>query len=205
MGAAQQVLAAVSIATVEFVDSATSTSSTVTIPATAQAGDVCYLFDLGRGIGSPPTSVVPAGFTSIYDDSETPMRSIASFKVLGGGDPGATITGMNGNQSNDKVVLVFRPSRAASVSNASIATEVTNSNPTSQVIAAGATPGIALAAFGASAAVDPRSFTPAADGEVNSGLRFYVKYRIFNSGPEAVTVDMDDEGTNALTSFYSEV
>ncbi|HWE21758.1 MAG TPA: hypothetical protein VG758_32045 [Hyphomicrobiaceae bacterium] len=47
--------------------------------------------------------------------------------------------------------------------------------------------------------------TPAKDGEINvvlGALNAYLAYKIYNSSPVNVTVDMDDEGTNELYSCY---
>jgi hypothetical protein len=60
-----------------------------------------------------------------------------------------------------------------------------------------------LAAYQASAAVDPRNFFPAKDGEITFNGQQYLAYKIYNRFPENVTVDTDDNGDrNSLQSFY---
>lgn len=53
--------------------------------------------------------------------------------------------------------------------------------------------------------VDPRSMSPAKDGEISSG-QFWLAYKIYSSGPADVTVDMEQDGapfgTNTLASCY---
>ena len=48
--------------------------------------------------------------------------------------------------------------------------------------------------------------SPAKDGEVANGTTPYLAYKVYNSSPANVSVDMDDEGDgNTLQSCYIEV
>lgn len=196
------------LTTLSFQADATSTSDTITGPASIAAGDLLVLWDGAHNLSGLPTSVVPTGFTSIvsFNDGSND-RAIASYKIADGSEASATITGMNGNISDDKMLYVFRGNQAiSSVSALDIASESTAGNPTAQVVnASGGTP--PLIVFGCyfvpGAAVDPRTFNPAKDGEITSSTRAYLAYKIYNSSPADVTVDMDDElDTNMLASFY---
>lgn len=100
-----------------FVASASTNigASTITIPATAQAGDLCVLLDSTvNTTATLPTNVVPSGFTQIMTaafvraNGTTSARMTCSYKVLVSGDAGSSITGL-GNTNPRKIVLVFRP------------------------------------------------------------------------------------------------
>lgn len=78
----------------------------------------------------------------------------------------------------------------------------TTGNPTVQTITPTTDAGIWIGIYAASAAVSPRTSSLTATGELNQSTRHYMKYGIFNSGATSGTVDMADEGTNLLRSFW---
>jgi hypothetical protein len=195
------------VASVAFQASTTSTAtSTITAPASIEPGDILVMVDAGSGFG-PPTKVVPAGFTEV-PGSELVIgakRVVLSYKIATGSEDGATITGMSTSPSN-KIILQFRPNvPATAITPASVNAQATDADPTAQnVTASGGTPPlIVIATYGASAAVDPRTMSPAKDAEVASSTLQYIAYKIYNAAPADVSVDMDDEGTgNCLQSCY---
>lgn len=199
----------------EFLDSATSTAATITCPAGVIAGDLLVLYDVAyRGSGILPTLVTPTGFTSITNDTglSNDTRFNTSYKIAIGTEGGTSITGMNALNNNDKMLVAFRPTTPiASVAVGSTAFQKTANDPTAQVVtSAGGTP--PLVVFGQystwNATLSPRSFTPSKDSEISSisnAVRFnnWLAWKIYNSGLQNVTVDMDDEGVeNYLGSFY---
>jgi len=201
--------AAAGLTTLSQVASATSIGNTITGPAGIQAGDLLVLWDVAANAGATtPTTVVPTGFTSIANlVTDVEVRSILSTKIADGSEASASLTGMNGNSENNKALYVFRgnvPILTATPTD--VATEGQNGNPAAQTVnASGATvPLVVLAGYyTAGAAVDPRTFTPAKDGEVNPEAWMYLAYKLYNAAPADVTVDMDDEGTrNVLVSCY---
>lgn len=191
--------------------SATSSASTITAPATIQAGDVIFMADKAAGSTSVPATVVPTGFTAIVNTSSgITERMICSYKIADGSEASASITGMNGNSSNRKAIYVIRANKAAiAVKPKSVNGQITDGNPTLQTVTAST--GIpALVIFGVygtdSAAISPRTFSTTADGEINPATNFYMAYKIYNSSPANTSIDMDDEGLgNALQSFYAEI
>lgn len=193
---------------VAFQASAISTAATITAPATINAGDILVLADNAIGTVTPST-VVPTGFTSVVNTNDGIMRQIVSYKIADGTEDGGTITGMNGNQFNAKALLQFRPDTAASsLALSTPNAQVTDANPTAQNVAAsgGAVPLIVFAAYCSGGAVSPRTFSPAKDGEVTPDTFLYLAYKIYNSAPANVSVDMDDEGnSNMLQSFYASI
>lgn len=194
--------------TMAFQDSATSTASTVTWPTVA-AGDIAYLFDAAANNSGSPTLVTPSGFTSIVSEAwATYWASGISQRICDGSETGS-ITGMAGTNSNNKVLLVFRGTRAvASVENSTPTKQGTTGNPSSQNISASgqATPLIVLGmAYSGSGAVAFATASPAFDATVvNSASRLMVGYKIYNSSPANHAIDMNDLGSaNYLAGFYS--
>lgn len=111
MGGAAPVLT-----TISFVASAITNTASITIPAGAQAGDVGVLCDhaVSNNGSVPPTLTVPATWTQVAESSATgtgggtSVRGITSWKILTGGDPNTSITGMPGTEFTGKVLFVFR-------------------------------------------------------------------------------------------------
>lgn len=199
--------------TVAVQDSSTSSTTTILAPASIAAGDLLVLWDYSRG-NPAPTDVVPTNFTRITTNAFTlagDHRAVASYKIADGTEDGATITGMAvGASGGYKAMYQFRASRAitaVSIS-AAVGQESTTGNPAAQTVsAAGGTPPlIVFGCYGTSGTVDPRTFTvsgsAAKDGEITPHVRCYLAYKIYNTSPADVVVDMDDEGSNGLGSFY---
>ena len=197
--------------TIEFVASASSTSSTIVIPASAEVGDVAALFDFARASSGTPTDVIPTDWTGLVTDTDVAAgagRLRCSYKVLVGGDPGATVTGMN-SDAEDKVMLVFRPSFViVSVTPSTWLAFVEASNPPSQNVSASGqvTPLIVLGCSVAdvSTAAFNASTLPAFDGTAaNSNSDMLAGYKIYNSGPANHVVDTDGgPNKNGLASGY---
>lgn len=198
--------------TISLFASATSQdSTTITVPAGVVVGDLLVLFDSSYDSdGITPASAVPSGFTAISDTSSgIGMRIISSRKLAVGGEAGSSLTGMTtGNIGVSKALYVFRRSPVAtSLSLSTPQSQITTGNPTAQVqsASAGATPLIVFGFYTAIGTIDPRTFTPAKDGELPSAsnVLMYIAYKIYNSAPQDTTIDMDDEGdANGLQSVY---
>lgn len=185
---------------------ATSTAETIVAPADIQAGDLLVLLDFVTGFGEP-TTVVPTGFTSIVNTTDaTSTKQIASYKIADGSEASATLTGMTG-LAIAKVLVTFRGNAAiATIAASTPNAEITTGNPTVQSVtaSAGTAPLIVFGCYGATGAIDPRTFTPDKDGETTSATLLYLAWRIDNRAGEDTSIDMDDEGTNVLQSFYLE-
>ena len=190
--------------------SASSTGPTIVIPASAAAGDLAVLCDYAwKTLGSgDPGDVVPTGWTGLitdYDGDHARIR--CSYKVLVGGDPGATVTGMNSTEE-DKVMFVFRPSQSiVTVTPSTWLADATSGDPASQAISASgqATPIIVIGcAVARNNTVAFSTESPAFDAKVaNSDANMLVGYKIYNTAPADHTVDMNDYvASNALASGY---
>lgn len=197
--------------TLSFVDSATSTGETITIPAGAQEGDVAVLFDWSQEIYwwlEPPTELVPTGFISIDQDSVSSLfrgtSVVASYRELGSGEGGSSVTGMN-HSINRKVMLVFRPSAPiSSITITGKTSELTNNDPAAQTSPAGSSPLVKVAV---AASDNSASFTTEIPTMNKVSVSSMVAgYLIYNSSPQSQQVDRNDDAWgNWLMSCNIEV
>lgn len=198
-----------SVQVISFRDSATSTTQTITAPSSVRNGDLLVLYDSAQNLLNTtiPTSVTPTGFTSILDNTVgTNRRIICSYKVATNSDASATITGMNGDNNNSKILLVFSTKGRASVSVFDIGYEATNNDPIAQTITSGSGRAPLVAICFIRNSDGNYSMTPTQDGVVTVGTAEFGLYKIYNSTPADVTVDTTDGGNNNfLISFYIQV
>lgn len=199
--------------TLSFVDSATSTGETITIPAGAQEGDVAVLFDWSQQVNGAATELVPTGFISIDQDSVIGRRFgkilfgtsvVASYRELGSGEGGSSVTGMN-HTNNRKVMLVFRPSAPiSSITITGKTSELTNKDPAAQTSPAGSSPLVKVAV---SASNNSASFTTEIPTMNKVSVSSMVAgYLIYNSSPQSQQVDRNDDAWgNWLMSCNIEV
>lgn len=193
----------------KFGDGISANSSTVTMPASVQYGDIAVMCDNMRASSPGPTTIVPSGFTQFgstltVTNVTTVAKRVLSYKVLDGSEGGASISGMSA-PNGAKSIVVFRSSVAGTWSApADVAEALTNSDPSDQTINVGTAPLVCLAWYESSAAVSPRSFSPSEDAEITvASPTSYLKYKIYESSPSDTTVGMDDEGFyNHLSSCY---
>jgi hypothetical protein len=199
--------------TFTFVASATSTTSTISIPAISSVGDFAVLFDSATGI-LIPTTVVPSGWSSISNVSEVELgplkciRSIVSYKSLVSGDPGSSITGMYAgifDATDRKIIMVFRPN--FSVQNTSILSVngATNSNSQTITITESQPPILAFAHWASNGTISSRGVSGITMNEVSNTTGQYASYKIFNSNETTsdATISMSDNGSvQSLQSFY---
>jgi hypothetical protein len=191
--------AAAGLTTLSLFASATSTTHQVTMPAGVVAGDVIVIFKTGAGIGAPAT-VIPTGFTNIFNVTSAVARFTAWYKIAEGSEGSTTLTLDNG--TFDNICLgVFRGNKAiVAVSPQDIEAVVPSTDPADQVVTAsgGIAPLIVLGA-------DVDSFSPAAEGSIVAGGTYTLSYEIYNVGDTLadVTIGRGDAGDfNALGGFY---
>jgi hypothetical protein len=194
--------------------------TTIAMPSGAQVGDIVFVID--RALGSSASigqfrTPLSANGNSFTEHQTTSGGSTGAFtgcrissKVLVSGEVG-TITNLINNTNNPghrAIALAFRPSVAiTSTSYTSTGGQYTASDPSVQTVAVGAEPAaaMAMAVYHAQAAVSPRTSSITMSEIVYpSATTFYVKYKLYSAGESRTnfTVDMDDEGTNLLQSFY---
>jgi hypothetical protein len=184
-------------------------STSVTVPATAQAGDLGVYFDFGGNLsGGPPAQNAPVDWTEISNITDANARACIYGKILDSDDPSATLGGINGNFDEDKIVVIFRSDAGAvqSFTPSIVNSSFTGNNPSQQSAAAsgGTAPLIVFGRYGSSGAISPRTFDPAADEEIQGdGTNHYSLYKIYDSNPADHTGDMGDEGSaNVIQMFY---
>jgi hypothetical protein len=195
------------------VASATSTTGSITIPATTQVGDIVILADTSTTV----TDTLPSGFTSISGVTTTGIRTNISYRVLTAGQPGSTISGMAG--TTRKVLLSFRElsTTTPTLSITTPTTQATTAAPNSQTIAAGAAgaKSIYIVVGGATASTVTLGFTQtgftAAPVNIASTSSTNTRYTIRDNGVNAIAqaavtgITMTDSGTNTLTSFRIDI
>jgi len=210
--------------TLTFVASSfTTATTTIAMPSGAQNGDIIFVID--RALGSSasigqfrtPLSANGNSFTehqttSGGSDNQTNfMGCRISSKVLVFGESAGNISNLINNTNNPghrAIALAFRPSSAiTSTTYTSTGGQHTTSNPSVQTVSVGSEPAasLAIAVYHAQAAVSPRTSSITMSEIVYpSQTTFYVKYKLYSTGESRTdfTVDMDDEGTNLLQSFY---
>jgi hypothetical protein len=206
---APYVAAAAGVTSLAFHDDAYSATHEITVP-TLQAGDMMVVSDYAFNASGRPALVTPSGFTNWVDleDVSGFGRLAVSYKIAVGDE--TTLTCMNGTFFDTKILAIFRPDVPISTIMASTATsEATNGNPSAQNIVAtsGTLPLVAIGVYlnGGLSSVDPRTMSPAATAELNSGATtaHYMKYQLQNVSLADVSIDMDDEGgDNMLAGGY---
>jgi hypothetical protein len=186
---------------VSFLTYTKNENQTITIPSTAAEGDLVFLYDSASKIIGTVTSVIPSGFSTLKALSvSTNVKNNASYKILGAGDPGTSITGMNDTYKN-KSLLVFR--KDGGISSVNVAYnqgQGTTGNPTDYTAPAGTAPYIVIAALGGGTAnyVDWTSLTPEREGEVYGSIT-RVAYWCFNEGEETTVAEvMGDWGAYTI-------
>jgi hypothetical protein len=202
--------AALPVSAMTFQTSSSGTSQTITCP-TVGANDVIVLFDQGVNTSGAPSNAVPSGFTQLQTSAGSFTRVTLSYKLAVGNEAGSSLSGMTGDLSIAKVILVFRPTGViSSVVTSTFLEQTTDSNPGAQLIAASGQPA-PLIRIG-SAALGSTSFAPnfsvgtfdatvAQDGSSFGGIR--AGYAIQNSAPSDDSPDLADNGAgNCLITGY---
>lgn len=195
--------------------SASSSLSTITMPASVIAGDVAVLLDFSsNSSASAPTNVVPSGWTQIgsgndyFIDDAVGARVTMSYKILAGTEGGTSITGMAGTYPK-KVMFVFRGNRAvAAVTAGSFTSTISLTNPSSITVGtttASLCPLVVMGLGGcnnSTAAFTTES--PAFDATVSpADADAIAGYKIYNSSPAMHTIDIADLGAiNGLVGAY---
>ena len=185
--------------TLAYVAGATSSGSTITIPATAQAGDLAALYDLARGLFTPPTPATPSNWTTISGLTASTSAGVLSYKILVAGDPGATVTGMNGSISDAKSLAVFPATPSlATVTVLESAEQSTSGNPAAQAKTAQSDyPYLVYGVCGGASALPSwiAGYAPGATEYI--GWQRY-GWTFFNDSAARLSLDCNDSGTGTL-------
>jgi len=179
-----------------------------------QDNDVAIYID-HCGAADIPTAVTPTDFIVLVNDSggaDPGNRAMITWKKLTGSE--SSLTGINGasggaGQDNNKIGLVFRPSRDfTSITFSTPQTSgITSSNPTAITVnpSAETIPSVLIGTAGVYQGTSTFSTaSPSFDAEVNlSDNDLRAGYKIYNSAPASHSIDINDLGTgNWLAGFY---
>ena len=202
---------AAALSSISVFATAISTAETITLPDGIEEGDLIVLFQVAIDADStPPALVTPSGFSSIDSATITSIisyRTEVAYKLADGTEGGTSITGMSGNNSDHKRVVVFRGDVAATTAIvADVESVVDSGNPPAQTVTSGSgtAPLIVFGTWTATASEQDRTMTPEKDGELGSGAT-WIGWKIYNSSPANVSVDTADHGINMMQSFYIEL
>jgi hypothetical protein len=210
---------------VSFVASVGVDATTITIPATAQAGDIAIFWDAAADSTSfsTPINTSISGWTKVISQyfntgaggSGDQQQQQVFIKILTSGDVGSTITGSSVNTATGarrKIIAVFRGtsiSANSSINNYTFngfTSEYSSATPANKTItsSSGKTPSIAIALYRIGGSPSTYSFSPTQDGSQNGGLDTTLMYwKMYNSSPSNITIGMTDGGNlNYLGGFY---
>lgn len=211
-------IAGVEPITIEKVLDQTSNSDSLNYPAGIQSGDLIILLNRAqRGSNNTPapSDFIAAGFTSINAQAgggtlTSPGTRLRLLYRLGTGTESGPIGNLIRHDVNYNRLVVFRMSRPiSSVSIKNAGGVISDTAPSNQTISFSSpvVPLVAIAAYSSTGAVDPRGFSPSADGEFGSG-QAWIQWKFYLPGesPANHTISMADEGaTNCLQKCYIEL
>lgn len=193
-----------------------SDEETRTIPVGIQAGD---LIVFGAWTTNPPASYSPgqglAEYFKVNGGFQIVSITIWLFmKVATGNEGGNTLDEIpegsgETTPTNAYRLMTFRGDRPLTSISSRLGynAQQTTGNPSSQVknIQNEEDPVMVVAMWNRlQGAVANRIMTPSKTGEttIGSGGHTYVGWKVVFNNPENVTVDMNDEGSNSLASYY---
>ena len=208
------------VSTTSVVASATSAAATIVIPTSVRTGDLLVLADAPQFSAANPTVVVPTGFTSLATvgfGASWSSGIVVSAKIADASSAGSTITGMDGNTRDGKVLYVVRGDTdityfsGALTSASLISTAATVSQEASGVGVV--SPAITIGAGGSttSSAITWNSGYTIPAFNTTNGITgnptAILGISSANKGtqPFAQRIDMGDYGTNAILVFWLEV
>lgn len=203
--------------TVSFVAGAGVDANTITIPASAQAGDIAVLFDAAADSAAFTINTTISGWTKVISEyalnpggaGGSAQHQQVFVKVLSAGEPGTSITGSSVTTApggRRKAMAVFRRSTSISSFTFSGYTfEYNASAPANRTItsSSGTAPVIAIALYRIGGSANGFTFTPTQDGAQNGGAdTALMRWKLFNTSPSNITIGMGDGGFNYLGGFY---
>lgn len=179
-------------------------ASSITAPLGIRAGDLLVMVDHAVATGY----ATPSGWNTLASliSNTGQLRHQVHWRTADGTEGGTSVTGMS-TSSADKIMIGFRGNKSMRSVPSTWTPQYASGNPSPQNIDAqnGLAPVLAIASYGSGNVIDPRTMSPAKDGEygsANGGV--YLAWKIYLANPQQVTVDMDNEytGFNYLTSGY---
>jgi hypothetical protein len=174
----------------------------LTISASTQAGDLIVFSEEPNGTTADPGT--PTGFTRTFFYSGSNHGWMTATKIATSGDASSTVATGN-SVNNNAFLVVLRPdSTISSIIANSIQQEFTSGDPILQTCPSGigTEPLIVFGHTRSGVAPLGFSFTPTADTTLTS-TGATSSYKIYNSTPSDVDVDIADNGTrNSIVTWY---
>lgn len=197
-----------------------SASSTLTIPSSAQAGDLAILMSTQAAANVSPT---PTGWTTIFSQFSVGPSLVCWYRILQSGDAGAGVSVVQGSAE----LILFRKANgtvsSVNVSGATVQQSTSKLTTQTQSAASATAPFIVIGAF-ASTAVTINSYDMyftggiAGSGNLEASAVFsnpngdvnrrgYMRFRIYDEAPatDVSVVNFRDVGTASMGSFIIEV
>lgn len=199
-----------------------SQATTITIPASAAAGDLAVLLNMHESTGAQST---PSGWTQIINqESNSPVLSVF-YRILQSGDPGSSVTVTTGTSPSVEMIVFRKSSGTISSVNVKGATivysassiptqiqKVQSEKPTFIVFGAFAEATTQICStdmyftggFAGSGNVEP-SAVFSENGDVNR--QGYMRFRIYDTLPttDVSVVNYRDVGNQTMGSFILQV
>lgn len=194
---------------VKFISTNTSSTTSITLPATIQDGDIGILFNgADNASTTAPSAVNPSGWTNVINSSQTTtnaLRITAYYKVLTAAEASTTITVMTGGNKSNAHFLLYRPSKSFSIATASINQQATASVPTNQTLTMTGINNIFLGfyfAWTSGTGVPSSTITPIRTIS-QSGQSYIGSFEATDTAVtySTSTISMTDGGTQGLCSF----
>jgi hypothetical protein len=193
------------LSSVNFVAFSSSTDgATTTIPDQVKAGD---LIVVAETVGYDATEVTPTGFTLIAN-VQSNMATVWSYKIADGTEGNTSLTGTDA-AFEARIIMVFRGNvQITGVSVGSLLSSgPTGADPAGFEITSGSglSPLIVFASFAAADGTLTGVSATAADMTLHalSYGQMYAIFKIYNSSPANISVDMADSGfQNTMVGFY---
>jgi len=199
------------------VASSLSSGATIVVPATALSGDLLILVDAPYSLPGL-TPAAPSGFTVLATIGFGFSGVLVSAKIADAASAGSTITGMDGNQDNGKILYVVRGDVAIQSFSAAknLESTFTSGDPARQdAVATGVvSPAIVIGVaaedqsgtvqwqnYGSTGTVPVFDSTQSPNAQVILG----VSNVAFGASAFTQSVDKSDSGQNALGVFWLEV
>lgn len=184
-----------------------SITSTISWPANVSDNDIAIVVNVATSSsGGAPSGVTPTGFNAggfNYGSGEpVRLRARVSYRECDGTETGS-IVGMNGDESNFYVLLVFRPNFPAEFISGTFThdAEVTDGDPPSVSLSSvSSSPLILSIAFvGTDGTASFSSLSPTFDDSITtSGGNLLLYYKVDKNSAQALSADANDLGNKNI-------
>jgi hypothetical protein len=208
------------------IETQSSTSGSITIPASAQAGDLAVLINYNQ-TDPPPTQTDPSGWTRIVNQGTDVPGLVAWHRIIQSGDAGTSVTMVGGTSPSSEMILLRKASGAISsvVASGGTIERTIGTPPTTQVQSASGeyAPFVVFGALGATSTKTVTSdmyFTGGVAGSGNiepsyvysggngdTSRQAFMRFRIYDEAPstDVSVVCRRDLSQQTMASFIIKI